>query len=375
MLFKDIIGQQDVKERLVRTAKEGLIPHAQLFCGPEGIGKFPLALAYAQFINCENPTENDSCGKCPSCSKYSNLAHPDLHFVFPIVKKAAKKKEVCDDYIVDWREFVKERNGYFSYNQWLEQIDAQNSQGLIYAKESEEILRKLSLRIYEAKYKTMIIWLPEKMHESCANKLLKIIEEPTENTVFILVSNAPDNIITTIQSRCQRINIHAITEGEIAQSLQSAYSITPDDAANVAHLSKGSYLKAIETISLNEEHKFFFNLFVQMMRASYARNIKEIKTIGNELAGVGRENQKSFLIYSQRMIREYFVSNFSRPEMVYTSPDEASFGMRFAPFINERNILDFMEELTLAERHIEQNVNAKMVFFDLCLKITMLIKQ
>ncbi|MDR1089681.1 MAG: DNA polymerase III subunit delta' [Prevotella sp.] len=375
MFFKDIIGQSEVKERLTRTAGEGVIPHAQLFCGPEGIGKFPLALAYAQYLNCENPSENDSCGQCPSCIKYNHLAHPDLHFVYPIVKKAAKKKEVCDDYITDWRNFIKEKDCYFSYNQWLEYIDAENSQGLIYAKESEEILRKLNLRIYEAKYKIMIIWLPEKMHESCSNKLLKIIEEPAGNTVFLLVSDTPDNIITTIQSRCQRINIHGIEKQDIVQALESAYNITPEDAENVAHLSKGSYLKAIETISLDEEHKFFFNLFVQMMRASYARDIKQIKTIGNELAGVGRENQKSFLIYSQRMVREYFISNLRHPEMIYVSSDEANFGTRFAPFINERNITGFMDELALAERHIEQNVNAKMVFFDLCLKITMLIKQ
>lgn len=375
MFFKDIVGQSEVKERLVTSARKGLIPHAQLFCGPEGVGKFPLALAYAQYLNCENPTDNDSCGKCASCVKYAHLAHPDLHFVFPIVKKAAKKKEVCDDYIADWREFVKQHNYYFNLTQWLDHIDAENSQGLIYAKESEEILRKLSLRIYEAKYKIMIIWLPEKMHESCANKLLKIIEEPTDNTIFLLVSDTPDNIITTIQSRCQRINVHGVSESDIVQALESEYNILPDDATTVAHLSKGSYLKAVETISLNEEHKFFFNLFVQMMRASYARNIKEIKTIGNELAAIGRENQKSFLIYSQRMVREYFVSNLHQPEITYLAQDEANFGIRFAPFINERNIVGFMDELALAERHIEQNVNAKMVFFDLCLKITMLIKQ
>ncbi len=375
MFFKDIVGQNEVKERLVTSARKGLIPHAQLFCGPEGIGKFPLALAYAQYLNCENPTDNDSCGKCTSCVKYAHLTHPDLHFVFPIVKKAAKKKEVCDDYIADWREFVKQHNYYFNLTQWLDHIDAENSQGLIYAKESEEILRKLSLRIYEAKYKIMIIWLPEKMHESCANKLLKIIEEPTDNTIFLLVSDTPDNIITTIQSRCQRINVHGVAECDIVQALESEYNILSDDATTVAHLSKGSYLKAVETISLNEEHKFFFNLFVQMMRASYARNIKEIKTIGNELAAIGRENQKSFLIYSQRMVREYFVSNLHQPEITYLAQDEANFGIRFAPFINERNIVGFMDELALAERHIEQNVNAKMVFFDLCLKITMLIKQ
>lgn len=373
MQFKDIIGLSDIKKRLIKSAQEGFIPHAQLFCGPEGVGKLSLAMAYAQYLNCANPSDEDACGVCPSCVKYNHLAHPDLHFVYPIVKKATKKKEVCDDYIADWREFVK-KSHYFTLSQWLANIEADNSQGLIYAKESEEIIRKLSLRIYEARYKVMIIWLPEKMHESCANKLLKIIEEPSDNTIFLLVSNTPDAVITTIQSRCQRINIHAVDEKDIKQALESVYNIQPDDAANVAHLSKGSYQKALETISLNEEHKFFFGLFVEMMRASYARDIKKIKAIGNEIAAIGRERQKNFLVYAQRMVREYFVSNLNEPDMVYLAKDEANFGIRFAPFINERNVIGFMDELGLAERHIEQNVNAKMVFFDLCLKITMLIK-
>lgn len=374
MFFKEIIGQNDVKKRLIKSVHEGIIPHAQLFCGPEGVGKLPLAIAYAQYLNCENPTDTDSCGVCHSCLKYKHLTHPDLHFVFPIVKKAAKKKEVCDDYISEWREAFK-KNIYFSYNQWLEYIEAENSQGVIYAKESDEIIRKLSLKIYEARYKIMIIWLPEKMHEACANKLLKIIEEPTSDTIFLLVSDAPDNIIGTIQSRSQRINIPAIENKEIINVLETKYKINPDDAENIVHLSRGNYIKALETISLDEEQKFFFNLFVNMMRSSYARNIKSIKTIAADLAAIGRERQKSFLIYSQRMIREYFVSNLNQPKIVYLSTEESNFGKRFAPFINERNIQDFMEELSLAGIHIEQNVNARMVFFDLCLKITMLLKR
>lgn len=374
MQFKDIIGQHEIKAQLIKSIKEGFIPHAQLFCGPEGVGKLPLAIAYAQYLNCENRSDEDSCGNCPSCKKYNHLAHPDLHFVFPIIKKAAKKKEICDDYISEWREFVTQ-NPYFSLSQWLADIEAENSQGLIYAKESEEIIRKLSLKIYEAKYRVMIIWLPEKMHESCANKLLKILEEPFDNTVFLLVSDAPDYIINTIQSRCQRINIHGVDEKDIIDALHSQYNINDEVAANVAHIANGSYLKAVQTISLNEETKFFFNLFIGMMRASYARDIKQIKAIGNEIASVGRERQKNFLIYSQRMIREYFVNNLHHPEMVYLNQEEMNFGIRFAPFINERNIIDFMDELALAERHIEQNVNAKMVFFDLCLKITMLLKR
>lgn len=372
MFFKDIVGQNNIKQQLINSVKEGFIPHAQLFCGSEGVGKFPLALAYAQYLNCENRGDNEPCGICASCVKYNKLAHPDLHFVFPIVKK--DKKEVCDDYVSDWRSFIEE-NIYFGLSNWLAHIGAENSQGMIYAKESEEIIRKLNLKVYEAKYKTMIIWLPEKMHEACANKLLKIIEEPIGDTVFILVSDSPDNIIGTIQSRCQRINIHGVEKSDIVQSLELDYNITEQDASSVAHIACGSYLKALETINLNEEHKFFFGLFVQMMRSSYARDIKAIKNIGNDLAAIGRERQKSFLTYTQRMIREYFVSNVKQPEIVYLNNDESDFGVRFAPFINEKNIIDFMNELALAERHIEQNVNAKMVFFDLCLKITMLLKR
>lgn len=374
MYFKDIVGQSGVKERLIKSAREGFIPHAQLLCGPEGVGKLPLALAYAQYLNCENPSETDSCGMCPSCKKYDNLAHPDLHFVFPIVKKAAKKKEVCDDYIVEWREMF-ESTPYFSYHQWLTNIEAENSQGVIYAKESEEIVRKLSLKIYEAKFKVMVVWLPEKMHEACANKLLKIIEEPTPNTVFLLVSDAPDMIIGTIQSRSQRINIPAIEKAVIEKELIAKYNINEVDAENIAHLSRGSFVKALETISLDEENKYFFELFVNMMRSSYARNIKSIKAIAADLAGIGRERQKSYLMYSQKMIREYFVSNLQQPDIVYLNNSENAFGVRFAPFINERNIMDFMQELSLAEMHIEQNVNARMVFFDLCLKVTMLLKR
>lgn len=374
MRFGDIVGQDAVKKQLLASAHEGFIPHAQLFCGPEGIGKFPLALAYAQYVNCDHPSDNEACGSCPSCVKYSHLAHPDLHFVFPIVKKAAKKMEVCDDYLTEWRAFVAD-HPYFNLNQWLGYIDAENSQGLIYAKESDEIIRKLNMKIYEARYKVMIVWLPEKMHESCANKLLKIIEEPSPNTLFLLVSDAPDFIINTILSRCQRLNIHGIDDCDISNALVSKYMLEAPTADNVAHLARGSYVKALEIISLNEENKYLFNLFVQMMRSSYARDIKQIKQIGNDLAAIGREKQKGFLMYAQRMIREYFVSNFHNPQMVYLNQDENNFGVRFAPFINERNIVDFMNELSLAERHIEQNVNAKIVFFDLCLKITMLLKK
>lgn len=373
MLFKDIVGQDQIKERLIQSVKQNKVAHAQLFCGPEGVGKLALALAYAQYLNCLNPKDNDACGECSSCHKYGKLIHPDLHFVFPIVQKKKEKKELCADYLAEWRNFIL-TSPYRNLSQWLDFIKAENAQGMIYAKESDEILKKLSLKIYEGKYKVMIIWYPERMNVECSNKLLKLLEEPYGNTVFLLVSNNPDQIIGTIQSRAQRINIKAIDDISLGAKLQESYKLIDEVAENVAHLARGSYLKAVEVLEQSEETDLFHQLFVEMMRASWLKNIKEIKRIAETLASVGREKQRSFLRYSLSMFREYFVSNLQEESIVYLTPKEAQFGVKFAPFIHERNIIKFMEEFELADRHIEQNVNAKMVFLDLCLKVTLLIK-
>ena len=372
MYFKDIIGQEDIKKRLIQSAQTGVVPHAQLFTEQGGAGAFPLALAYARYLNCTNRTETDSCGHCPSCLKYDEQAHPDLHFVFPIVAKKEKKKEVCDDYLMEWRGFLKERP-YFDIDGWLDYMEAGNSQALIYSKESDEIIRKLSLKIYEATYRILLIWLPEKLHPTCANKLLKIIEEPPQNTVILMVSETPDQILGTILSRAQRINVRGIHPEAIAASMVSLFGLAPEDAKHIAHLANGNYLKAIEAISLGEENKFFLEQFKGMMRNSWARNVKGMKEMADLLAGIGRERQKNFLSYCQHLIRENFMYRFQSPELNYMNLDEASFSVKFAPFINERNVFDIMEELAKAEQQIGQNVNAKMIFFDLSLRLTVLI--
>ena len=260
MYFKDIIGQEEVKERLRQSARTGIVPHAQLFTEQGGAGAFPLALAYARYLNCTNRTDTDACGRCPSCLKYDELAHPDLHFVFPIVAKKEKKKEVCDDYLSEWRGFLKE-HPYFNMDEWLDYIEAGNSQAIIYSKESDEIIHKLSLKIYEAEYRILIVWLPEKLHPTCANKLLKIIEEPPMRTVILMVSETPDLILGTIQSRAQRIHIRPIETDAIMNAMISRFGLSPDDAKHVAHLSSGSFIKAMEAISLGEENKFFLEQF------------------------------------------------------------------------------------------------------------------
>lgn len=374
MYFKDIIGQEEAKTRLIRSARTGIVPHAQLFTEQGGAGAFPLALAYGRYLNCTNRTETDACGHCPSCLKYDELAHPDLHFVFPIVAKKEKKKEVCDDYLSEWRSFLKS-NPYFSIDKWLDYIEAGNSQAIIYSKESDEIIHKLSLKIYEAEYRILMVWLPEKLHPTCANKLLKIIEEPPVNTVILMVSETPDLILGTILSRAQRIHIRPIRTGAITEAMVERFGLSIDDAKHVAHLSEGSFIKALEAISLGEENKFFLEQFKSMMRNSWAKNVKGMKETADIMASIGRERQKNFLSYCQHLIRENFMYRFQSPELNYMNLDEAGFSAKFAPFVNERNVFDLMDELAKAELHIGQNVNAKMVFFDLSLRITVLIKR
>ena len=373
MFFKDIIGQKEAKQRLIREVKEGKIAHARLFCGPEGIGKLPLAIAYARYLSCSNPTETDACGTCPNCIKFNKLAHPDLHFVFPVIKKKSKDA-VSDDFIAEWRELINQ-NPYFNLNMWLEEMGAENQQALIYVKESDEIIRKLSLKSSQGGYKIMIIWLPEKMNIECSNKLLKLLEEPPSQTVFLLVSEEPDTLLATIQSRTQRFNLYGIEEEDIAVRLQQQYGIQESDAISIAHRSEGNFLKALEEIHLNEENKIFFELFVNLMRLSYQRKIREMKQWSETLAAMGRERQKHFLTYCQRMIRENFIYNFHDPSLIYLNEEEKNFSSRFAPFINEYNVINIMYELSEAQRHIEQNVNARMVFFDFSLKMIVLLVQ
>lgn len=385
MQFSDILGQSEVKTRLLRSVQEQRIPHAQLFRGPEGVGKLALALAYAQYISCENRTETDSCGICPSCVKYRKLAHPDLHFVFPIIKPAKATSVVCDDFIADFRAMILE-NPYFSAQQWFARISEDQKQGIIYSNESEEILRKLNLKTYESDYKIMIIWLPEKMHMTCANKLLKILEEPPENTVFLLVSNSPEEIITTILSRTQHINIPKLTEDDIVLALlrDKTKSVSQLDAVNIARISGGSLLNAFSILNESDENKQNFERFVTVMRLAWQVGnrkdyaaLKNLKKWAEDIAQstVGRERQKKFLEYSQRMIRENFILNIKQPELNYLTSEEVEFSGKFSPFINERNIEELMTEFALADRHIDQNVNAKMVFFDLMLKVIVLLKK
>ncbi len=378
MYFKDVIGQQEVIERLVKDAQAGTVPHALLFCGPEGVGKLQTAIAFSRYLLCRDKgSAAESCGKCPACVKMDKLVHPDLHFVFPVINKSKStgRSTVSDDEISTWRETVLEQQ-YFGFEDWLAAIDADNKQARIFVTESESILGKLSLKSVEGGYKVMIIWHAEKMNAECANSLLKLLEEPPAGTVFILTTDTPELMLETILSRTQRIDFKRIPAELIEQKLTGpGYLLDSDTAAKIAHLSGGSWLKAMNALRVNAESDEFLEYFMQLMRLSYGRRLKDLKIWSDNVAGGGREWQKRFLAYCQRMIRENFICNFHNPELNYMTEQERQFSVRFAPYVNENNIIGLTEVLSDAQRDIEQNVNSKMVFFDLSLKTIMLMKQ
>ena len=384
MLFRDIIGQEATKQQLRQTVREGRIPHAQLFTGISGIGKLQLALAYAQYLNCPNRTEEDSCGTCPTCLQFQHLQHPDLHFAFPIVK--TDDYDRCDDYVDSWRDIILKKR-YFDLDDWHKALGVETKQSMIYEKESQEIIRKLSLKPYGNGYKVMIIWQPEKMNADCANKLLKLLEEPPAQTVFLLVSEHPEQLLTTIQSRVQTIRVPRLPDETIADALVQK-GIAPDHAADIARIANGSYLAAQKKADESEENQVELNDFIALFRNAFTvgvlrdpqkkyESLKALRKWSLDMADskVGREKQKHFLQYAQQQVRENYIRNLAQPDLNYQLAAEREFSVKFAPFIHDGNVEEIMNQLELAERQIEQNGNAKIIFFDLCLQMIVLIKK
>lgn len=370
MLFKEIIGQQAVKDRLVRSFKEGRISHAQLFLGPEGSGSLPMALAYAQYISCKNKTEDDSCGQCSSCVKYNKLVHPDLHFVYPVALSANVKTSTA--VAAEWREAFLD-NPYITLFNWFEQLSAENKQAVIGVEESAEILRKLSLTTYEAEYKIMIIWQAEKMNPAAANKLLKILEEPPDKTLFLLVCENEDQLLRTIVSRTQLIKINKISDRDLMDALVSFHNQTQDLAEKIAHLADGSYAEALLLVSENENVGQNLASFQKLMRASLKFDPKAVMSWIEDVSAAGRERQKKFLNYSLHLMRESVITNYGDSSLVKLSADEQEFVKKFSPFIHGNNIERFIEELNKAHFHMERNANAKILFMDLAFKFNELL--
>jgi len=359
MTFEEVSGQEDVKHRLLQEIENQRLPHALLLAGPEGCGAYAIAWALAdRLLN--------------NHLMVAKLQHPDLHLSFPVYKKDSKPTP-CDVFIRQWREMVV-HNPFFDYAEWMVAIGAENQQLTMYVDESNALLRKFSLKSSQGGYKVSIIWLPEKMNAECANKLLKLLEEPPAGSVFVLVSEHPELLLTTIRSRCQRIDVPPLKESDIADRLVVRHGIDTIMAQAIARTAHGNMSLALRQLTDNSEQEQFLELFKSLMRLSYGRKVREMKLWSEEVAAMGRERQKRFLTYCQRMIRENFIYNFGRPELNYMSQSEADFAVRFSPYINENNVIGIMDELQLCYRDILQNGNAKFVFFDFALKMIVLIK-
>lgn len=374
MLFSEVIGQEEIKSRLRREAEEGKVAHALLFYGPEGCGKLPVVLAFARYLLCSHPHEGEPCNQCNNCKMTDRWVHPDLHFVFPVVKYKDTAHSVSDVYLSEWRKQLSE-NVYFGLDEWLDDMQAGNQQALIYSAESDAIQKKLSLKSNQGGKKVMIIWLPEKMNLECANKLLKLLEEPPAETHFLLVSERLEAVLPTIVSRAQCIAMKGLSEEEIAGALMQRNACDSDTARRVAHTANGNLIAAQQLLRSNADQNLFFDLFVILMRLSYQRKIKDLRKWSEQIASLGREKQKNFLAYSQKLIRENFIYNFRQPDLNYETAEEENFSKNFARFINERNVIHIMDELSLAQRDIEQNGNPKFVFFDFALKMIVLLIQ
>jgi DNA polymerase-3 subunit delta' len=375
MLFKEIIGHTNLKQKLIDTVTGSRISHAQLFLGPHGSGNLALAIAYAQFISCENKQAHDSCGECSSCKKYAKLIHPDLHFVYPVnTTKSVSKNPVSDDFIALWRECMN-KNPYTTPTDWYNFIGLENKQGNIGKNESSEILKKINLKTYEAEYKVMIIWMPEKMNDTSANKLLKILEEPPAKTLFLLVAENSEEIITTITSRTQLVKVPRIANPDLKSYLGEKHSFGDDELNEIVRLANGSYSKALEVMESSENNAFNLEKFIEIMRLCYSRKLSDIFAWVDEMASIGRERQKQFFDFALRLIRENFMMHVQESSLVFLGNNEKDFSEKFHHYINGHNIVAITEEFNQASLDIERNAYNKIVLLDLSLKIVKLIRK
>jgi DNA polymerase-3 subunit delta' len=379
MHFSQILGQEFLKSHLTKSAASGRIPHAQLFVGPEGCGTLAMAIAYAQFILCGNSGGENSGGN-ESCNlKFSHLSHPDLHFVYPTVStEDVKSKPKSIDFISEWRQFVLE-NPYAGLFDWYQTLGVANKQGMIRVEDAQEVLKSLALKSYEGGYKIMIVWMADKMNVEASNKLLKIIEEPPEKTVFILITENEQDIIGTIRSRCQVLHFNRLHENVIAETLVSRENIDPRLAKNIAHQAQGNFNKALHLLHGDGEELPFEEWFVQWVRAAFrakgnAAAINDLIAWSEKVAGLGRETQKKFLEFCIDMFRQTLLLNYQATSLVYMEPKIDKFKLEnFAPFVHGNNIGEIFKELSDAAYHIERNGNAKIILTDLSIKLTRLI--
>lgn len=381
MNFSSVIGQDEAKARLRQLVDEERIPHALMFTGPEGCGKMAMALAFASFLlgeRWDGKSLLTSQGQILNAeTMLSKWSHPDLHFSFPVIKPkgaGSDRKMTSDDFAQEWRQMLS-AGPYFSMDQWMTKMNAENQQAVIYEAESDRLAHKLNMKSSMGGNKVSVIWLPERMNLTCANKLLKLLEEPPLGTVFLLVCERPEQLLETIRSRVQRFEMHRIDDDSLQKALIEKRGLEENDARRIARTAAGNWMKALEELDADNENKVFFDLFVILMRKAYTKDVRELKKWSETVAAFGREKQKRLLAYMLRMVRENFMYNFHNPDLCYMTSQEEQFAKNFARFINERNVIPMQQRLQRMIRDIGQNANGKIQFFNMALEMIIFIRQ
>lgn len=380
MLFSEILGQNHIKNHLIRSANQGRIPHAQLFVGPEGCGTLPMAIAYAQYILCGNGDGENNSGNANCNLKFNNLSHPDLHFIYPVTNTDDVKGEnvISANFLSEWRSFITE-NPYAGLFDWYKHLEIPKKQGIISVRDAAEINKTLSLKAYEGGYKIMIVWMADRMNAAAANKLLKLLEEPPEKTVFILIVENTATVLQTILSRCQVVDFLALPEQIIAEELMASKKLDANLAKKIAHQSEGNYNKALHLLNKDNDDAIFEEWFVIWVRAAFkargnASAISDLIHWGATIAKEGREVQKNFLHFCMQYFRQALLLNYTANELVYLEPTFENFKLeKFAPFIHGANITGIYKEIEEAIYHIERNGNSNIILTDLSIKLTRLL--
>ena len=376
MNWSEVIGQEDIKQKLTSMVDDEHVPHAMILCRPYGCGKMAMAMAMASYLLTEGSVRiNPQFNKANSEAMIGQWEHPDLHFSFPTIKRtgmSADHQPVSGDYAKEWRQMLMQ-GPYFNISQWMDYMDAANQQAIITGAESDELARKLSLKSSLGGYKVAVIWLPERMNLTSANKLLKLLEEPPHQTIFIMASEEPEKLLDTIKSRTQRIDMKRLTNKDICDALVQQRGIDEAAAQRIARLANGNWMNALDALNTSNENRQFFDMFTMLMRLAYTRNIKELKKWSEAVAAYGREKQRRMLVYFIGQVRENFMYNFRNPELTYMTVEEENFSKKFSPFINELNVIEISELMERANRDIGQNANAKIVMFDMALKMIVLL--
>lgn len=379
MLFENILGQNHIKNHLTQSVDNGRIPHAQLFVGPEGSGTLPMAIAYAQYILCSNSNGENINGNEACNLKFKSFSHPDLHFAFPVTTSdKAKSHPVSSHYLEEWRQLIKDQP-YGNLFDWYKILDVDNKQGQIGVDEAQDIVKSLSLKAYEGGFKVMLIWMAEKMNTTASNKLLKLIEEPPNKTVFILIAEDEEQIINTIRSRCQVLHFPPLAEQVIIASLINEYNLEAAVAKKIAHQSNGNYNKACDLVYQDSEDIQFETWFIFWIRSAFKAKgnkaaIHDLISWSDDISKTGRETQKQFLNFCLDFFRQALLLNYNTKDLVFFEPKTEKFKLEnFAPYVHGNNIMEISNDIQDAIYHIERNGNAKIILTDLSIKLTRLL--